>query len=264
MKVLFWVLGVLLAIYIATLGALYFAQESLIFLDEELETNYAFEFNSDFEEINIETTDGAVLNAIHFKVKEPKGIIVYFHGNAGNLSRWGKIAEQYLAYQQNVLIVDYRGYGKSRGKRGSELMYQDALQVYDEAKKWFPENTISVYGRSLGCTFAVYAASKNKPKQLLLETPFYSLNSVVESRYPFLPSKRLMNFQFPTYEFIQEVKCPITIFHGTEDFVVPYQNGKRLHELIPNAEFITIPEGEHNDLGEYDLYWERIGMLLSF
>lgn len=262
MKILFWALGVLLVIYVIMLGVLYFAQESLIFLDEELEANYVFEFNSDFEEINIETADGAILNAIHFKGKDPNGIIVYFHGNAGNLSRWGKIAEQYLTYQQNVLIVDYRGYGKSRGKRSSQLMYQDALLVYDEAKKWFSEDRISVYGRSLGCTFASYAASKNKPKQLILETPFYSLNSIVENRYPFLPSKRLMNFQFPTYEFIKEVECPITIFHGTEDFVVPYENGKRLHELIPDAELITIPEGEHNNLGDYDIYWKNIERVL--
>jgi fermentation-respiration switch protein FrsA (DUF1100 family) len=262
LKFIYWAIGILSVIYLIIVCTLYFAQESLLFQDEKLEQNYSFNFQSKFEEINLKTADGALLNGLHFKAENPKGIIVYFHGNAGDLSRWGLIAEQYLQFNQDVLIVDYRGYGKSRGKRSAKKMYSDANLVYDYAKGKFLENQISVYGRSLGCTFATYASANNSPKQLILETPFYSLQSIVSGRYPIFPNIGLLKYKFPTYEFINQVKCPITFFHGTDDFVVPYENGEKLFENSPNANLITIPSGGHNDLGEYPKYWNEIKKIL--
>lgn len=263
LKFLYWIIGIAATLYLAVVFTLYFAQESLLFQDDKLETDYEFEFHSEFAELNLKTIDGAVINALHFKSDNPKGIIVYFHGNAGDLSRWGLIAEQYLQFNQEVLIVDYRGYGKSRGKRSSKTMYADANLVYEQAKNMYPEERISVYGRSLGCTFATYVAAQNNPKQLILETPFYSLKSLVDNRYPFLPSNGLLKFKFSTCDFIQEVNCPITFFHGDKDYVVPYESGKKLYEISSNANLIKITNGGHNDLSEYPKYWNEIKKLLQ-
>lgn len=96
-----------------------------------LESGYTYQFNHQFEEINLETDDGAKLNAIHFKIENPKGVMSYYHGNASDLSRWGNIAEIFIEKQYDVLIMDYRTCGKSTGKLNEEAFYSDAYLFYD-------------------------------------------------------------------------------------------------------------------------------------
>ncbi len=246
-------------------STLYFIQEKILFLPTVLEQGYRFQFNHSFEEINIKTEDSAILNAIHFKVDQPKGVILYFHGNAGNLSRWGTIAEFFVERGFDVLIMDYRTYGKSTGKLNEDVFYKDADLFYKYVKDRYNENDITLYGRSLGTAIATYLASKNKPKQLVLETPYYSMIDVGESRFPIFPVSKLLKYKFPTYQFIKSVRCPITMFHGTKDQIVPYASAKKLFELAPKpqAVFITIEGGFHNDLLNYDAYKNGVEMILK-
>lgn len=229
-------------------------QEKLIFQSTTLANDFEFEFNKPFEELNIKN-ENSLLNLIHFKVKEPKGCILYFHGNAGDLTKWGKIVEPLLQFNYNIIVMDYRGYGKSRGEREEGLMYSDAEAAYNLANEFFNEDSIVVYGRSLGSTFAVWVATKNKPKKVILETPFYSLKSVVESKVPFLPIDYLLEFNFNTSSFIKKVSCPISIFHGKRDGVVPFENGKRLSKMSNDINFTSFPEGKHNNLMSFEKYW---------
>lgn len=241
-------------------AALYAMQEKLLFLPTVLEKDYKYDFSSPFEELNLNTSDGAVLNAIHFKAKVPKGVILYFHGNAGDLSRWGAIAQFFVKKHYDVLVMDYRTYGKSKGKLSENAFYSDAQLFYDYLTERYNEADISVYGRSLGTGIASYIASKNKPKQLVLETPYYSISDVAAYRFPFLPVKQLLKYKFPNYLFIEDVTCPITIFHGTKDGVVPYKSADKLKDIITEAKitFITIEGGNHNNLMEYDGYKNEI------
>lgn len=253
-----------LVLYTLALTFLYFSQEALIFQSTTLESNYRFHFDGyQFQEVNLTADDGASINALHFQVENPKGAIVYYHGNAGDLSRWGKIVLHLVDFGYEVIVMDYRGYGKSTGKRKSEEMYSDALLVYNYAKEAFREDSITVYGRSLGSTFATYVSANNNSKQLILETPFYSLRSVAQTKFLFSPVDFLLKYRFPTYDFIEQVKCPITFFHGTDDLIVPYENGKRLFEKAPNAKLVTIEEGGHNNLVEFEMYWEELNNLLE-
>ncbi len=244
---------------------IYFLQEKLIFLPTQLPQEYQYSFSANFEEVFLETDDGARLNALHFHVKNPKGLILYFHGNAGDLSRWGEIALFFVDKGYDVLIMDYRTYGKSTGKLGEKPLYQDAQLWYEHAKKQYDESNIKVYGRSLGGTFATHVAAKNNPHQLILETPFYGLEEVAKERFPFLPVGSLLKYRFPTYSFINEVKCPITIIHGTEDSVVPFDSGKRLFESISSQKksFVAIKDGDHNDLINFQEYHKVIDKTLQ-
>lgn len=243
---------------------LYFLQEKLIFLPTKLPSEYEYQFDQPFEELFVETEDGARLNGLHFKSENPKGIILYFHGNAGDLSRWGNIASFFVEYQYDVLVMDYRTYGKSTGKLSEKALYNDAQLFYERALKLFDEKDIIVYGRSLGTTFATSVASNNNPRQLLLETPFYSLQQVASHHYSFLPIKWLLKYQFPTYQLAAKVPCKITIFHGTADGVVPYSSGLKLFETISeqNSQLITIEGGDHNNLIEFPKYHEVIRQTL--
>ncbi|MEL0457422.1 alpha/beta hydrolase [Flavobacteriaceae bacterium SZ-1-7] len=237
-------------------ASLYFLQEKILFLPTTLEQNYQFEFNYNFEELNFETSDGAKLNALHFKIENPKGIILYFHGNAGDLSRWGTIAEFFVEKKYDVLIMDYRSYGKSTGKLSEKAFYNDAQLFYDYLLKHYDEPEITLYGRSLGTGIATYLASKNKPKQLILESPYYSMVDVGKSRFPFLPVEMLLKYKFPTFKFVKNVSCPITMVHGTNDDIVPFNSAKKLFEVAPKtqAKFITVEGAGHNNLIEFETY----------
>lgn len=245
-------------------AALYFMQEKLLFLPSVLEQDYQYQFNYNFEELNFETDDGAILNAIHFKVENPKDVILYFHGNAGDLSRWGTIAEFFVEKNYDVLVMDYRTYGKSKGKLSEDAFYSDAQLFYDYLTKSYNEEDITVYGRSLGTGVATYIASKNKPKQLILETPYYSIADVGKHRFPFLPVETLLKYKFPTYKFIKEVSCPITMFHGLNDQVIPYESAEKLYKSSPNkyTSFITIEAANHNNIIEFESYHTIIKKVL--
>lgn len=244
--------------------SLYFIQEKLLFLPTVLEQDYQFQFNYNFEELNLEANDGAKLNAIHFKVENPKGVILYFHGNAGDLSRWGTIAEYFVEKQYDVLVMDYRTYGKSTGKLSEAVFYSDAQLFYNYLKNSYYEKEITIYGRSLGTGAATFLASKNSPKQLILETPYYSIVDVAKSRFPIFPVDKLVKYRFPNYRFIKNVNCKITMFHGTNDEVVPYESAKKLFTVSPEklTDFVTIEGGRHNNLSTFSEYHSNLDNIL--
>ncbi len=259
-KKLFVILFVVLNIYGLLCGVIYFFQENLIFLPTALTQEHVYEMDNSFKEITLESSDGALLNGLHFKLENPKGVVLYFHGNAGNLQRWGQLSEFFVEKGYSVIIMDYRGYGKSTGKKSQQNLYDDTQLWYDYAKQFYKESEITVYGRSLGTTFATYVSSKNQPKKLILESPFYSIEEVAKSRFPFLPVKALLHYKFPTYQYINKVSCPITIYHGINDKVINYQQGEKLFESIENSskKLISIPEGGHNDLVNFKEYTATI------
>jgi len=130
--------------YIMIGGLLYFLQEKLIFHPSILAQDYQYEFRVNFEELFLNTSDNAIINALHFKIDKPKGVILYYHGNAGDLSRWGEVVQYFVEQQYDVLVMDYRTFGKSTGKLSEEALYSDAqfcynylLKTYDESNYYF-------------------------------------------------------------------------------------------------------------------------------
>ncbi|TAI48761.1 alpha/beta hydrolase [Flagellimonas allohymeniacidonis] len=235
-------------------------QEKLIFLPTQLPQDYEYSFNREFDEFFLRSEDGAQLNALHFKAEKPKGLILYFHGNAGDLSRWGLITSKLVDFGYDVLVMDYRSYGKSTGRLSERTLYSDAEMFFEHALKSYDEEQIIVYGRSLGASIATNLTSKNQPHKLILETPFYNLEDVAKERFPLLPINQLLRYKMESNEFIQNVKIPIRIFHGTADRVVSYESGKRLYDAIPlsDKKLYTIEEGGHNNLDEFEAYWEAL------
>ncbi|MCW5515186.1 alpha/beta hydrolase [Muriicola sp. Z0-33] len=256
---------VLLGGYLLLVIMLYFLQEKLIFLPTTLPQNYSFSFSQPFDEIFLTAADDAVLNGLHFKNEAPKGTILYFHGNAGDLSRWGNIVTFFVDKGFDVIVMDYRTYGKSSGTLSEAALYKDGQLFYDYALDHYQEQNIILYGRSLGTGIASKLASQNQPRQLILETPYYSLLDLAIKRFPFLPVKWFLKYQLPSNEYTQLVKCPINIFHGTDDKVVPYDSGERLFNSlnIKQKQFISVPDGEHNNLVDFDAYRKGIDQVLG-
>ena len=249
-----------------------YLQEKVVFLPVVLPGNHAFEFENKFEEYLWETPFEGKINVLHFKIKNPKGVIVYFHGNADNLHRWGKIANEYTQFGYDVLVMDYRGYGKSTGSRNEDFLYSDAQYFYDYAKEHYGEEKTIVYGRSLGGAFAIKIAAENHPKVVILEATFYNLQDIVNRWLPKKVTDRVsptMTYHFLSNENISQVKVPLYHFHGTKDNIVPLKSGKKLFEVFKKSQpkiekkFIEIPGASHDDLINYKEFAEEIKKILS-
>lgn len=263
-KYIFYGIISLTVVYFTSIIVLYFAQEQLIFRSYELEDTFEFTLENKFEELYFQTSNQGKIHAIKLKADSSLGVILYFHGNLDNLSRWASIVEPLMKYNYDIVALDYRGYGKSYGKRTSEFMYQDAVEVYDEISLQYDTKEIVVFGRSLGSTFATYVASQRESSLLILETPFYSMTSIVEHFYPFLPAHHFLKYRFPSYAFIEKVKTPAIFLQGNADLIVPYENALSLYHLAPNAKWVHFEGGGHNDLSNYPLYWETLDSLFNF
>lgn len=242
----------------------YIKQERFYFNPKTLPKEYTYQFDSSFEEFNIEVEKDIHLNALLFKTDSiRKGVILYFHGNAGAIHEWGKRAPLYTENSYDVLFVDYRGYGKSDGFYSKESqIYNDAQKIYDFLKTTYNENEIVVLGFSLGSGFASYTAGHNNPKLLILEAPYFAWDELIH-QISSLP-KFMVNYKIPSYKFLETVHCPIKILHGTRDYLIkPEINSKRLKALFPNkVEFYPIHEAGHNGIFITKQYYDLLKVFL--
>src|SRR5436190_1275553 len=124
MRMLVYLTLLLLVIILIAGGTFYVTQEKMIFYPEPISADFKFKFNANFEELFIKSKD-AEINALHFKTNNPKGVILYFHGNAGSLDTWGDLGEEFTRTGYDFFIFDYRGYGKSTGSRSEEAFHAD-------------------------------------------------------------------------------------------------------------------------------------------
>jgi fermentation-respiration switch protein FrsA (DUF1100 family) len=194
---------------------------------------------------------------------KPKGLIYYFHGNAGSLDGWGQVAHDFTQYDYDVLLIDYRGYGKSNGKQTETGMLKDAEVIYQELLKEYEESKIIIYGRSIGSGVATFVSSKYTPGMLILESPFYNLPDVAKQYFPWFPSA-LIRFKFRNDKYIQNVECPIYIFHGTRDEVIDVQASHKLKKKLKNGDQLILVEGgHHNDLILFEKYRENLKKILN-
>lgn len=238
-------------------------QEKYVFEKESLPDDFKFDNKNNFKELFYYPDKSARINALLFTVENPKGIVFYNHGNAGTLDRWQHLADEFVCYDYDVLIYDYRQYGKSKGKLSEKALYNDALFIYDKLKKDYSQSDIVVYGRSLGTGIAAHTASLRNPKALILETPYYSLLNLIHREYFKIPSF-LLEYHFRTDLFLPMVKCPIYIFHGTEDEITNYNDALKLKRFFkPGDEFITIEGGMHSGLRHYDKFKSKLKEILT-
>jgi uncharacterized protein len=256
-------------LYSLTLAIMYIFQDQIIFHEKKLPANYQYQFNEPFKELWLQVEPNSKINALHFLADSAtkKGIIVYYHGNADNLVRWGKFANDFTKNNYDVLMIDYRGFGKSKGRFSEKGLITDADAAYQYAKTKFPEQQIIVYGRSLGSGIATQIAAANNPKMLLLETPYVNFPDVANHFMPIIPAKKLSKYQFATDQFIKNIKCPIHLFHGTADKLVYYQSSLKLCEILgknPQKILTTIQGGQHKNLSTYPQYHQALDSCLAY
>jgi alpha-beta hydrolase superfamily lysophospholipase len=265
-KIILRWLKIIILLY-CTIGiTLYYLQEKFLFHPEKLSNAYVYHFKVPFEEVNIPFNDTDTLNMIKFFPADSlrRGVVVYFHGNKENIERYAKFAGNFTNHGYEVWMEDYPGFGKSTGERTEKKMYKQGLQVQKMAAAKYGKDSIIIYGKSLGTGIAAYVAAESNNRRLILETPYYSIPSLFSCYAPIYPTGKMSNYKIPVYQFLQDVDCPVTIFHGTDDGVIPYRNAARLQKFLkPADEFITIEKGTHHNLDGFDLYKQKLDSLLN-
>jgi pimeloyl-ACP methyl ester carboxylesterase len=252
-------------IYASGALAMYFFQKKIMLRPKMLPHNYRFVFDIPFIEINIPFEDYNI-SLVKFLPPNaiPKGVILYFHGNRGNINRYAKYVPNLTKHGYEVWMTDYPGYGKTTGQFTEENVYLQAGEIYRLATARFNENRIIVYGRSLGSGIASWLASKKQCKHLILETPYYSVPDLFKSYVPIYPVNAIMKFKFPTGEYLKQVTAPVIIFHGTNDWVIPYSCAEKLKKALkPGDEFVTVEKASHNDMVDFPVFHSKLDAILS-
>lgn len=244
---------------------MYFFQKKIMLRPKKLPLNYQFVFDIPFIEINIPVKDynASIVKFLPSTII-PKGVILYFHGNRENISRYAKYVPDLTKHGYEVWITDYPGYGKTTGVFTEENVYLQASEIYRLANSRFNEDQIIVYGRSLGSGVASWLALKKRCKYLILETPYYSVPDLFYSYAPIYPVNAIIKFKFSTGEYLKKVTAPVIIFHGTNDRVIPYSCAEKLKQsLKPGDEFITVEKASHNDLSDFPVFHSKLHSILA-
>lgn len=239
----------------------------MLFHPVKIPAEKPFTFTTHFSEQNIVFDEQTIFNIVQFfpdSSKPVKGVVLYFHGNRENIIRYAPFANNFTSNGFEVWMCDYPGFGKSTGVLSEAILYEEALQLYKLARTKYREDSIIIYGKSLGTGIAAYLASHKNCQRLILETPYYSIHALF-NRYAWMfPLNLLLHYRLPTYEYLKNVVAPVSIFHGTDDGVIPYTHAKQLSSAMkPADEWITIQKGEHNNLNDFPLYHHKLDSLLK-
>jgi uncharacterized protein len=263
-KIFRWV-KIILMLYGIIGIAIYYLQDYVIFRPEALAADYTFNFKDPFKEVNVAYDNNSNMNVIQFTTTKPcKGVVLYFHGNKTNVIRYRRFVPSFTGHGYELWMVDYPGYGKSTGPLTEQRLYDYAEQLYKMAAARFPQDSIIIYGKSLGTGIAAWLASNKNCKQVMLETPYYSMTSLAGYYLPIYPVGRMIQCKLPTNEYIGKIKAPVSIFHGTKDRLIPYGNASRLQPLLKsNDRFFTIEGASHTNLQRFPLFKEKLDSLLE-
>jgi pimeloyl-ACP methyl ester carboxylesterase len=236
----------------------------LIFFPDKLSKNFKFHFHQPFEEINVKTKDGKLLNGLLFTTERTKGLVFYLHGNAGALNSWGDVAKCYTDLNYDVFILDYPGYGKSEGSIKSQAQLFACIQsAYNEMKKRYKEERIVILGYSIGTGPAAKLASDNHPRLLILQAPYYSLTDMMRHTYSIIPTF-ILKYKLNTYEYLKGCHMPVIIFHGNQDEVIYYGSSLKLKKGLKSTDTLITLNGQgHNGITDNPEYISALSKILE-
>ena len=219
------------------------------------------------KEVYITTEDNELLQCFFVANKSSKKIVIYFHGNAGNI--YDRLPEliDLSRTGANILGVGYRGYGKSSGKPSEKGIYKDGLASlkYVSEILGYPSDKTFICGRSIGTATAVHISVKKKIAGIILITPMTSGRELAKY-HGFGPFSVIAGNTFNNIEKCSDILSPVLIIHGDKDEVVPWAMGKKIYDTLKiTKKIVTIERGYHNDLefSNPQLYWNSIAEFIQ-
>jgi fermentation-respiration switch protein FrsA (DUF1100 family) len=202
----------------------------------------------DYEDVPIQTADGLTLHGWFIPGRSSR-VLLFFHGNAGNISHRLDSIQQFRELGLSVLIIDYRGYGQSQGRTSERGIYRDADAAwhYLTEDRGISASDIVIFGRSLGASVASQLAARTDPSALIVESSFTSVPDIAQELYPWLPVRWLSRLGHATRDFIQDVQCPVLVVHSRDDEIIPFHHGEEIFASANEPRTLLEIRGSHND-----------------
>jgi len=202
-----------------------------------------------YESVPIRTADGETLDAWWVPAENARGTVLFFHGNAGNISHRIDYLQMFHRLRYSMLIVDYRGYGKSSGTPSEAGTYRDAEAAWEHLRhaRLAQPRDIVIAGESLGAAVATWLAAEVSPRAVLLFSTFTSVTDLGAQVYWFLPVRLLSRMGYDNLANLKRIRAPVFIAHSRDDDIVPFAHGRRLYEAAAEPKAFLELRGGHND-----------------
>jgi hypothetical protein len=239
----------LLALLLALFnGWMYMQQPSMIFFPQKALDETPAAWGLEYEEVSLNTADNVRLHGWYLPNPGSGKALLFFHGNAGNISHRGSSVEIFHRLGVNVLIFDYRGFGASEGRPDESGLYEDARAAWRflREEKGFDSKDIILFGRSLGGTVATKLASEVHPAGLILESSFSSARDMASEIMPLISRVVFLRFSFNTLDIIDRIHCPLLVLHSPGDEVIPFGQGEKIFRAAREPKTFVTLEGGHN------------------
>ncbi len=199
-----------------------------------------------YDDVWLETSDGVRVHGWFIAGRSDR-VLLFFHGNAGNISHRLESIRQFLELGLSVMIIDYRGYGQSGGSISEAGIYRDADAAWNYLREVRGANDIVIFGRSLGASVAAWLAAKRRPTALIVESSFTSVPDIAQELYPWLPARWLSRLRHATRDYIGDVLCPVLVVHSRNDEIIPFHHGEAIYAAAREPRALLELEGGHND-----------------
>lgn len=237
--------------YAIVLVLVYLFQSRLVYFPEvgRAVTATPQAYGLSFEPVTITTEDNERLAAWWVPTENAQGAVLFFHGNAGNISHRLDYLAMFNRLRYSTLIVDYRGYGQSTGSPSEEGTYRDARASWDYLRhaRAAREQDIVIVGESLGGAVAAWLAARERPRAVVLASTLTSVPDLGAQVYPFLPVRLLSRFSYDSLAAVRTIKAPLLVAHSREDDIIPYAHGRALYEAASEPKQFLELAGGHND-----------------
>lgn len=235
--------------YLILIGFVYVKQGSMVYYPSREITETPGTIGLNFEEIILRTKDGINISAWHIPARHERGVVLFCHGNAGNISHRLDSIRIFHDLNLAVFIFDYRGYGKSKGlptEKGTYLDAESAWYYLVNVRHFQPEKII-LFGRSLGSAVAAEIALRHKAGAIIIESGFTSIPDLGSKFFPYLPLRLISRFHYSTVDKVSKIDIPKLFIHSPQDEMIPFEHGVTLFEKAKEPkEFLQIT-GSHNE-----------------
>jgi fermentation-respiration switch protein FrsA (DUF1100 family) len=255
MRSLFSLLTVVASIYVVLALALYLFQGKMVFLSNlpgRALTASPNDIGLQYEEVLLDTSDGERLHGWYVPAArsptDSRGVILFFHGNAGNISHRLDSIAIFHKLGLDTMILDYRGYGESTGKASEQGTYLDAEAAWNYLvnRRMVPPERIIVFGRSLGGAVGAWLGSQHTPAAMIIESSFSSGVDMARRLYPFLPARLLTRLHYPVAEYASRLDCPVLVVHSRQDEIIPFEMGLTIYAAVTQRKAFLELRGDHN------------------
>lgn len=229
----------------------YFMQGRMLYLSDvpgRTLTMTPADVGMDYQDVSIEAADGVTLHG-WFIVGRSSRTLLFFHGNAGNISHRLDSIRQFQDLGLSVLIIDYRGYGRSAGRTTERGIYRDADAAWQYliVDRGIAARDIVIFGRSLGASVASRLAAQHQPLALIVESSFTSVPDIAQDLYPWLPARWLSRLSHATRDYVRDVRCPVLVVHSRDDEIIPFHHGEEIFASANEPRTLLAIRGTHND-----------------